>query len=120
MESRCRNLGGAYQSAFDTQVASIAHGDADTTVDTCYNRQNAEGMAGLYGVSELPGSTVISQDGGTAEEFLWQDGRVSMLWLNGLDHSWSGGQAPAATTSAAPASTTPVTWANSSARTTPG
>lgn len=92
VESRCRNLGGAYQSAFDTQVASIAHGDADTTVDTCYNRQNAEGMAGLYGVSELPGSTVISQDGGTAEEFLWQDGRVSMLWLNGLDHSWSGGQ----------------------------
>ncbi|MCQ6261463.1 PHB depolymerase family esterase [Alcanivorax sp. MM125-6] len=92
VESRCRNLGGAYQSAFDTQVASIAHGDADTTVDTCYNRQNAEGMAGLYGVSELPGSTVISQDGGSAEEFLWQDGRVSMLWLNGLDHSWSGGQ----------------------------
>ena len=28
------------------QIASIAHGDADTTVDTCYNRQNAEGMAG--------------------------------------------------------------------------
>ncbi|MEP4525028.1 MAG: PHB depolymerase family esterase [Alloalcanivorax venustensis] len=92
VESRCRNLGGAYQSAFDTQVASIAHGDADTTVNTCYNRQNAEGMAGLYGVSELSGSTTLNQDGGSAEEYLWQDGRVSMLWLNGLDHSWSGGQ----------------------------
>lgn len=92
VESRCRNLGGGYQSAFDTQIASIAHGDADTTVDTCYNRQNAEGMAGLYGVSEIAGSTVVSADGGSAEEFLWQDGRVSMLWFHGLDHSWSGGQ----------------------------
>ncbi|HAS29194.1 MAG TPA: esterase, partial [Alcanivorax sp.] len=60
--------------------------------NTCYNRQNAEGMAGLYGVSELAGSTTLNQDGGSAEEYLWQDGRVSMLWFNGLDHSWSGGQ----------------------------
>ncbi|MCC2616088.1 PHB depolymerase family esterase [Aestuariibacter halophilus] len=90
--SRCLSYAGSYASHFDSQIASIAHGDADTTVDTCYNRQNASGMAGVYGVTEIPGSTVLNQDGGSAEQILWQDSRVSMLWLNGVDHAWSGGQ----------------------------
>lgn len=92
VQANCAGLAGSYQSAFATQIASIAQGDADTTVNLCYNQQNADGMAALYGVSALSGSNVISEGSGhTAEEHLWQDGRVSMLWFNGLDHSWSGG-----------------------------
>jgi poly(hydroxyalkanoate) depolymerase family esterase len=92
VESRCRNLAGGFASHFETQIASVAQGDADTTVNLCYNTQNAEGMAALYGASPLPGSFAIAEGAGhTAEEFRWQDGRVSMLWLNGLAHAWSGG-----------------------------
>lgn len=92
VESRCRGLAGGFVSHFETQIASIAQGDADTTVNLCYNTQNAEGMAALYGASPLPGSFAIAEGTGhTAEEFRWQDGRVSMLWLNGLAHAWSGG-----------------------------
>lgn len=90
--SRCNTYAGSYGSHFATQIASIAHGDADTTVDTCYNRQNAEGMAGVYGVQEKTGSNIVNIAGRTAEEYLWDDNRVSMLWLTGVDHSWSGGQ----------------------------
>ncbi|MEP4892341.1 MAG: PHB depolymerase family esterase [Aliiglaciecola sp.] len=90
--SRCQTYAGSFASHFDSQIASIAHGDADTTVDSCYNQQNAQGMAGVYGVSQLPGSQQITLAGRTADETLWQDNRVSMLWLNGVDHSWSGGQ----------------------------
>nr|WP_246587849.1 PHB depolymerase family esterase [Alteromonas lipotrueiana] len=89
---RCEQYAGSYGSYFDSQIASIAHGDADTTVDQCYNRQNAEGMGDVYGVIELPGSTAIGSGSRTAQEFLWEEGRVSMLWLNGVDHAWSGGQ----------------------------
>ncbi len=95
--TRCNNYAGSYKSHLDNQIASIAHGDADTTVNTCYNEQNANGMAGVYGVSQLGGSSTISEGTGhTAEEFMWSnDGgetnRVSMLWLHGLDHAWSGG-----------------------------
>ena len=88
---RCQQYAGSYSGSLDDQIASIAHGDADTTVDTCYNRQNAEGMAGAYGVSELPGSNLLGSGSRTAEEYLWEEGRVSMIWLNGVDHSWSGG-----------------------------
>lgn len=89
---RCQQYAGSYSGSLDTQIASIAHGDADTTVDQCYNRQNAEGMAGVYNVTELAGSNVIGSGTRTADEYLWQNGRVSMLWLNGIDHAWSGGQ----------------------------
>ena len=91
-KSRCEGYAGSYASHLDTQIAVIAHGDADTTVDQCYNQQNANGIAHVYGVSQLSGSTVIDEGGGrTADEHLWQDDRVAMLWLNGLGHSWSGG-----------------------------
>lgn len=92
VQANCSSLAGSYQSSFATQIASIAQGDADSTVNLCYNQQNADGMAALYGVTALSGSNVISEGSGhTAEEHLWQDGRVSMLWFNGLNHAWSGG-----------------------------
>lgn len=91
-KSRCESYAGSYKNYFSTQIAVVGHGTADTTVNTCYNQQNANGFATLYGVSPLPGTTSISEGAGhTAEESLWADSRVSMLWLNGLDHSWSGG-----------------------------
>lgn len=89
--SRCNTYAGSYASHFATQIASIAHGDADTTVNQCYNEQNAGGMAGVYGVSQLSGTNTVSEGGLTAGETLWENGRVSMLWLNGVDHAWSGG-----------------------------
>lgn len=92
VQANCSNLAGSHASDFQTQIASIAQGDADTTVSTCYNQQNADGMAAIYGVTELSGSNTLTEGSGhTAEEHLWQNNRVSMLWFNGLDHSWSGG-----------------------------
>lgn len=88
---RCQQYAGSNSSFLTTQVASIAFGDVDTTVDQCYNRQNAEGMADVYGVNELPGSNLVTENGRTADEYLWQGNRVSMLWFNGVDHAWSGG-----------------------------
>ncbi|MDP4530391.1 PHB depolymerase family esterase [Alkalimonas delamerensis] len=91
--ARCAQYAGSFASHFETQIASIAHGRNDTTVNQCYNEQNANGMATLYGVSQLSGENLISHGAGrTADETLWQDGRVSMLWLNNVDHAWSGGQ----------------------------
>lgn len=90
--SRCKSYAGDQASHFDTQLASIAHGSSDTVVDDCYNTQNAEGMAGVYGVTQLPDTNTLSEGSRTATETLWQDGRVSMLWLNGVGHTWSGGE----------------------------
>ncbi|MBV1911715.1 MAG: PHB depolymerase family esterase [Kangiellaceae bacterium] len=91
VKTRCESYAGSYQSHFDSQITSIAHGDNDSTVNQCYNAQNSDGMAAVYGVSKLSGTNTISEGSLTAEETLWQDGRVSMLWLNGADHAWSGG-----------------------------
>ncbi len=91
VKSRCESYAGSYSSFFATQIASIAQGDSDTTVNQCYNQQNSDGMAAVYGVSILSGSNTINEGSATAEETLWQDGRVSMLWFNGTDHAWSGG-----------------------------
>ena len=91
--SRCESYAGSYKDHFATQIAAIGHGTADTTVNTCYNQQNADGFAALYGVNQLSGTTTISDDATRiAEQSLWQDNRVAMLWFNNLDHSWSGGQ----------------------------
>ena len=92
-KARCEGYAGSNRSHLQTQVASIGQGDADTLVSTQYNRQNAEGMAAVYGVSELSSTRTITENPGhTAQEFMWEDGRVSMLWFNGLPHDWSGGQ----------------------------
>ncbi|WP_333607223.1 extracellular catalytic domain type 1 short-chain-length polyhydroxyalkanoate depolymerase [Arsukibacterium sp.] len=91
--SRCAQYAGSYASYFDSQIAAIAHGRNDTTVNQCYNEQNGNGMANLYNVNRQSGENLISHGAGrTADESLWQDGRVSMLWLNNVDHAWSGGQ----------------------------
>ena len=95
--NRCSSYAGNYAKHFETQIASVAHGGADTTVNQCYNEQNAEGMARLYGVARLTESNSITEGSRSAEETLWQDGRVSMLWLNNVDHAWSGGEGASGT-----------------------
>ena len=91
-KSRCEGYAGSYKSNFATQIAVIGHGTADTTVNTCYNQQNADGFANVYGVTQLAGSTTVTDTAGhTADKYLWTGNRISMLWFNGLDHSWSGG-----------------------------
>ncbi|MGY6630582.1 MAG: extracellular catalytic domain type 1 short-chain-length polyhydroxyalkanoate depolymerase [Wenzhouxiangella sp.] len=91
-ESRCRGYAGsAFQGFFDTQIAAVGHGTSDTTVNTCYNSQNANGYARLYGVSPIAGTTTLTEGSGSAEETQWEDGRVARLWFNNLGHVWSGG-----------------------------
>lgn len=91
-KSRCEGYAGSAASHFDTQIAVIGHGTADTTVNTCYNQQNANGFAAVYGETQLAGTTSISEGvGHTASESLWSNNRISMLWFDNLDHSWSGG-----------------------------
>ena len=91
-ESRCRSYAGsAFQAFFETQIAAVGHGTSDTTVNTCYNLQNANGYARLYGVDPISGTTTITEGSGSADVSLWQDNRVAMLWFNNLAHVWSGG-----------------------------
>jgi len=90
--ARCESYAGSAKTHFATQIAAIGHGTADTTVNTCYNQQNANGFAAVYGVNQLSGTNNISHGSGhTASESLWENNRVSMLWFDNLDHSWSGG-----------------------------
>ncbi|WP_295799056.1 PHB depolymerase family esterase [uncultured Microbulbifer sp.] len=88
---RCADYAGSYKEHFSTQVFAVAHGSEDTVVDPCYLEQNAEGMAELYGVARLPGSDTLREGDASAELVTWQQGRVGMLTLNGVGHSWSGG-----------------------------
>lgn len=91
-KSRCEGYAGSAKSHFSTQIAAIGHGTADTTVNKCYNQQNANGFAKVYGATQLSGTNNISEGvGHTASESLWTDNRVAMLWFDNLDHSWSGG-----------------------------
>ena len=91
-KSRCEGYAGTFKPQLATQIAVIAHGTSDTTVPQGYNEISANGFANTYGVSKLSGtSTVQDAPGKTAELHQWQDGRVAMLWLNGLAHAWSGG-----------------------------
>lgn len=91
-KQRCESYAGTARSFLDSQIAVIGQGTADTTVDLCYNQQNANGFAEVYGVSQLPGTTTITESPGkTADQIIWQDNRVAMLWFNNLTHEWSGG-----------------------------
>lgn len=91
-KSRCEGYAGSAKSHFSTQIAAIGHGTSDTTVNTCYNQQNANGFANVYGVNQLSGTNNLSDGiGHTASQSLWTDNRVAMLWFDSLDHSWSGG-----------------------------
>ncbi len=91
-KSRCEAYAGTNKSYFATQIAVVGHGSSDTTVPKCYNQQNAEGYAAVYGATQAPGTITLTESAGhTADQTLWSDNRVAMLWFNNLDHSWSGG-----------------------------
>lgn len=90
--SRCRSYAGIHATEFATQLAVVAHGDSDRIVNACYNQQNANGFAEVYGVTQTPGKNLIlDQHGQSAEEHLWHDNRVARLWLKDVGHAWSGG-----------------------------
>jgi len=94
-KSRCDSYAGSYSDHFETQLAVVAHANNDPTVDDCYNQQNANGYAKIFGdLTQLPGTTTVSDDDGkSAEQTLFQDNRVAMLWFDaGVGHAWSGGQ----------------------------
>ena len=89
---RCAEYAGTNKDHFSTQIFAVAHGSKDTVVDPCYLEQNAAGMAELYGVERSPGTELLQEGDATAELALWQQGRVGMLTLNEVGHSWSGGE----------------------------
>ena len=89
---RCADYAGSYKEHFSTQIFAVAHGAQDSVVDPCYLEQNAQGMAELYGVDRTPGTETLREGDANAELALWQQGRVGMLTLNGVGHSWSGGE----------------------------
>lgn len=88
---RCAEYAGTNKDHFSTQIFAVAHGANDTVVDPCYLEQNAAGMAELYGVERSPGTEIVQEGDATAELALWQQGRVGMLTLDAVGHSWSGG-----------------------------
>jgi len=90
--ARCRQYAGGLVGELESQLSSMAQSRDDTTVNTCYNRQNAEGMAQVYGVNEVPGTlTITDTNGRSAEQTLWENQRVSLLWFDNVGHAWSGG-----------------------------
>ncbi|WP_226667314.1 alpha/beta hydrolase family esterase [Microbulbifer aggregans] len=88
---RCADYSGDYREHLNTQIFAVAHGSKDNVVDACYLEQNATGMANLYGVRRLQGTEILREGNAIAELTQWQDGRVGMLTLEGVGHSWSGG-----------------------------
>ncbi len=91
-KARCEGYAGDNKSYLASQIAVVAHGTEDALVDKCYNEQNARGFAEVYGVERLSGVEIESDGlGHTADASRWQNNRVSMLWLNNLAHTWSGG-----------------------------
>lgn len=91
-KSRCQGYAGSAVSHFNSQIAVVGHGTADTTVNTCYNQQNANGFAAVYGATQTATTNTITEGASrTASESLWTNNRIAMLWFDNLDHSWSGG-----------------------------
>ncbi|WGL16624.1 PHB depolymerase family esterase [Microbulbifer bruguierae] len=95
--SRCNSYASTHADHFSTQITAIAHGTEDSTVDQCYNRQNAEGLASVYGVTSEPETTIYREGTRSATQSLWQEGRVAMVWLDGVGHAWSGGEGASGT-----------------------
>lgn len=88
--SRCQQYAGSYASHFSTQIASFAHGKSDTTVPQAYLRQNAEGMATVYGAAE--GATQAqSREGFSYDHTSWTGNRVVMDHLANVTHAWPAG-----------------------------
>ncbi|MFL0811534.1 MAG: PHB depolymerase family esterase [Agarilytica sp.] len=87
----CESLAGGYSSSFDTQIASVVHGDADTFVDDGYAAVDAGALAIVYDVSKDAGTNSIS-GGGTEETWSDSEGvRVSNIMVRGLAHAWPAG-----------------------------
>ena len=88
----CKKFAGGYSEAFETQITSTAYGSSDYLVPKTYGQQNADVMAGIYGVNELSGTNTIETG---VTETLWggddDKNRVSMLELGGVSHAWPGG-----------------------------
>lgn len=89
---RCADYAGPYKEHFSTQIFAVAHGAKDSVVDPCYLEQNAAGMASLYGVDRSSDTKSLREGDATAELTLWQQGRVGMLTMDEVGHSWSGGK----------------------------
>lgn len=88
--SRCQQYAGSYASHFSSQIASFVHGKSDTTVPQAYLRQNAEGMASVYGVTE--GATQgKSREGFNYDHTSWTGNRVIMDHLANVTHAWPAG-----------------------------
>jgi poly(3-hydroxybutyrate) depolymerase len=92
----CESLAGANAAHLATQVASLAFGSNDPTVNRAYNRLNAEALAEIYGatpsgtfdLSGLPGFQPQGQGS------LWNDAkgpRVSLVPIGGMGHAWPAG-----------------------------
>jgi len=91
-KQRCESYAGMNKPFLQTQIAVVGHGDNDTTVDQCYNQQNANGYASVYAVQPTGITRTISDSPqNTAQEVSWENHKVILLWFNHLAHEWSGG-----------------------------
>jgi len=79
------------QSAFQTQLTSVVHGNNDTTVATGYAEVDAQAMALIYGATKDAASSSIS-GGGTQETWSDDNGvRIQKIMVSGLGHAWPAG-----------------------------
>lgn len=97
--STCRTFAGSRTADLATQVTSVVHGSADTTVATGYGTLNAQVMADLYGAGTTSSFSLAGLAGtnraGTGT--LWSDAagpRVSLVQNTGLAHAWPAGGGP--------------------------
>ncbi|AFU98474.1 PHB depolymerase family esterase [Simiduia agarivorans] len=88
--SRCNSYAGSYASHFATQIGAFVAGSSDYTVPQAYLRQNAEGMATLYGDTELT-TTNRTREGFSHAQTRWSNDWVRMDLISGLGHAWPAG-----------------------------
>jgi poly(3-hydroxybutyrate) depolymerase len=79
------------QSAFQSQITSVVHGNSDSTVAKGYADIDAETMALIYGTAKDNVSSTVT--GGGAKE-TWSDSegtRIEKIMVTGLGHAWPAG-----------------------------
>ncbi|MGE5385367.1 MAG: PHB depolymerase family esterase [Betaproteobacteria bacterium] len=92
--ANCKSYSGsAYASYYDTQIAAVVYGSADTLVLPAHNVRNIEGMGALYGVSMSNPTTTSVPGGGSAKVYKDANGRerLSDMVVDGMSHAWPAG-----------------------------
>ena len=91
--NNCRNLAGASNAHFATQIASVIWGTGDYTVAQAYGPMDAAAMRSVYGGTFTKGAATAVTPGGSNVQHTDASGKVrtSELVVTGQGHAWPAG-----------------------------